>query len=314
MLALAGAAWIPSGHAYALDLVAAASTQAAAASLCVGAALLALGPRPAAALALIGGALALAPTLSGRSLSATGGTGGHEVVVAVLNIYPLNKSWETDLAAVLAREPDVLVIPEIPARMNRAIRWHGYLDASAYEHWRYRSDTPGYILSKHPITRIDPDDPETAIPPDEHGVRDLTCVVHHPDGEFVVALLHPLSPRGAARWRKGTERLERRLGALESLGSRTGLPIILGADLNASYAQHRARLVRSAGFAPSKPIWPIVSGTFPGSWPAPARLALDDIWRSGGIRVRSWSTLPSVGSDHLGVIARLALPGDRAGP
>jgi len=202
----------------------------------------------------------------------------------------------------------VLVIPEVPTNMNRAIRWHGYLDGTVYEHWRYRSDTPGYVLSKHPITRIDPGAPEIRFNPDEHGETDLTCIVHHPDGDFAVMLVHPLSPRSAARWREGTKRLEHRLEAIDTLRSQTGMPVVLGADLNASYAQHRARLVRDAGFMPAKPVWPIRAGTFPSSAPWALRVALDDVWISPGVRASSWSTLPTVGSDHAGVIARVALP------
>jgi len=302
------AAWIVSGSFYALDMVASGSAQIAAAAFAVGAMLIALRPRVLGAATVAAGVLALFPVVAGRALTVSDRPSAREAVVLVFNIYPRNTSWETDLGVMTARDPDVLVIPEIPTEMNRAIRWRGYLDGTTYEHWRYRPDTPGYILSKHPITRIDPEDPGTPIPRDEYGTHDLTCIVHHPDGDFVVSLIHPLSPRGAARWREGTERLGRRMDALGDLAARSGMPVILGADLNASYAQHRARLVRGAGFTPAKPLWPIRGGTFPRGSPALLRAAIDDLWVTPGVRAQSWSTVPSVGSDHKGVIARLALP------
>ena len=302
------AAWVLSAHLYLLDMIAAFSAQISLAAFGVGAALLAVRPRVLGGVTVAAAALAMVPVVSGRALTVSDRQSVREVVVVVFNMYPRNRSWGTDLRVMGARDPDVLVIPEIPTDMNRAIRWHGFLDGTTYEHWRYRFDTPGFILSKHPITRIDPEDPRTPIAPDEHGKTDLTCIVHHPDGDFVVSLVHPLSPRGAARWREGTERLGRRLAALEGLRLGSDMPVILGADLNASYAQHRARLVRDAGFTPAKPLWPIRGGTFPVGTPGVFRPAIDDVWVSPGVGVRSWSLLPSVGSDHMGVITRLGLP------
>jgi len=182
----------------------------------------------------------------------------------------------------------------------------GYLDDKAMRYWvkrRWREGevSPGLIVSRYPLELIEP------ASDDVMGEHQLLSVVDHPDKRFVVGLVHPFSPRSRDRWESGNLAVESHRGQIARAMEMTGLPVILGVDLNAGAAQVRGRSLRSAGLHASKPIWPIRSGSFPADKSPLVRLQLDDVWRSEGVWVESWEMVDVGGSDHRGVVVRLIL-------
>ena len=301
------ASWVVSGGVYVLDVAVGFLWVVVLGSAVVGLVLFGLKRWGAGLVCALGVGIGVWPLVAGRPMVVERGEIGDVVVtVGSLNMYPRNKSWRDDLDVLMRLGLDVVVIQEIPTEMNRVVSTEGYLDDTAMPYWvkrRWRRErvSPGLIVSRYPIELI-----ETAAD-DVMAEHQLMCVVDHPDKRFVVGLMHPLSPRSRDRWEAGNLAVESHCGQIARAMEMTGLPVILGVDLNAGAAQVRGRSMRSAGLHASKPIWPIRSGSFPADKGSVVRLQLDDVWRSEGVGVESWEMVDGGGSDHRGVVVRLIL-------
>jgi len=221
--------------------------------------------------------------------------------VITCNINPKSTFWDEDLDALLNLDADVIVLIEVPPELNRRIRRFGRLDGTRYPHWVHREwvdqeTSPGFILSRWPIERED-------TGPDPHIAQHvLYARVQTPTEEVMVGLVHPLSPRSSDRWRQGNAAVELQAIAIEQTLERSGLPLLMGADLNATPAQWRARMLRSSGARMSKPLIRF-GGSFPVGRGVPEvfKIQLDDVWYAGAVQPIAWEMIDLRGSDHRAV-------------
>lgn len=227
--------------------------------------------------------------------------------VVSLNINPENQ-WENDaLDRVMELDADVIVLIEVSPVLNRDIRRNGRLDTSAYPYWAHRKwvdleTSPCFILSRTPIDLINTaPDPITA----QHALHVRIQTTH---GAVAVGLLHPLSPRTRRRWMLGNGVTELQSELIKSTTEKTGLPMIIGADLNSAPAQFRSRALRAAGVHQSKPLLR-AGGSFPSGRDVPGMLMIqiDDIWSAGGIRPVAWDMIQVRGSDHHAIVVDFEL-------
>lgn len=138
----------------------------------------------------------------------------------------------------------------------------------------------------------------------------VVCLVHRPEelgGAFVLVATHPFSPRERERWAQGNRSIERVAARVRQLID-MGHQVVLGADLNAAPGSYRDSVLRREGaVVRSKPLlgqW----GSFPASWSF-ARIAIDDVWSSSGVRTRSWKTIRAPGSDHRAIMTIVSVTG-----
>jgi len=193
-----------------------------------------------------------------------------------------------------------VVVLELSPVMLRAIERRGALPDERYPHRVFRRWQQGRVsacalLSRWPASRVEPTGGEII---EEHA---LLALIEHRAGRFLAGGMHPPSPRTPGRWTMGNLiTVAQAELAAEASGP---APLVLGADLNATPAQKRARIMREHGLRMAKPLTR-VGGGFPsdGRVPEALRLHLDDVWRSGDIRPVAWSRLPVAGSDHDAVV------------
>ena len=233
-------------------------------------------------------------------------------MIGSINIYPRNESWDADMSTMMQLGLDVLVVQELPIELNRSVRMRGYLEGSSMPNWVHRAwvkdeVSPGFILSKHRLELIEPD------AGDAMGKRQLMCIVHHPEGAFVVGLMHPLSPRTVKKWHQGNEAVRAHAVQAGRVRELTGLPMIVGADLNSARGQYRSRALLGSVLSPSKPLMVFDGGSFPAGRPWLIQIQLDDIWKTADVGVVSWGMLDLTGSDHRAVIAGLSIDRGSAG-
>ncbi len=255
--------------------------------------------------------LALWPVVRGRTVSmpridfANKDTGVIRVITC--NINPRNEGWEEDLDALMGLDADAIVLIEVPVQLSLGTRRRGWLDGTTYPQWLHRSwvdeqTSPGFILSRWPMEQFDSG-------PDAHSIQHvLHARVRTPAGDVVVGLLHPLSPRSNARWRQGNAAVETQTAAAARTLADTGLPLVIGADLNSTPAQWRARRLYKSGLRMSKPLLR-VGGSFPAGRGVPEvmMIQLDDVWHAGAIRPIAWATIDLRGSDHRAVCVDFVL-------
>lgn len=227
------------------------------------------------------------------------------VRVVTANIHPQNERWREDLERLFSYSPDIVVLIETPPELWRGIVRRGELDQTD---WRYHerrawvSDiaSPCFVLSRWPMERLVFEDIEDAD-------RDvLIARVERPEGAFLVGAIHPHSPRNLARYRRGNRQIR---GTYDAIGEALAVnaePLVVGVDLNSGPAGWRAVQLRRAGLDISKPLMG-GGGSFPVGLPWLMRVQLDDVWRSEGVRVRAWSSVGELDSDHRAVVVDLML-------
>lgn len=306
VLALLCCGWVVGEWVYWVDLMSAFVVQGVVVCVVFGIGLLVFKRRRRGLVCLVAACVGLVPVVSGRGLGIVDAGIGEQVVrVGSLNMYPRNESWENDLATMMGLNLDVLVVQELPIEMSRRVRGllgeEGMLVGTGMPHWLHRAwvdeeVSPGFIISRYPLELIEPGDD------DVFGHHQLMCVVHHPEGDFVVGLMHPWSPRTSRRWREGNAVVRGHRGQVERVLEETGLAMIVGADMNSSRAQYRSRELRGSGLRPSKPMMVFEGGSFPVGVPGIMQIQIDDLWVSDGVGVTSWGMLEVAGSDHRAVV------------
>lgn len=238
---------------------------------------------------------------AGVELHAPPPPGSVRVVTA--NIHPQNERWREDLERLFSFEPDIVVLLETPPELWRGIVRRDELSGTAWAYHERRAwvddiASPCFVLSRWPLERL-------AFEGIEDAGRDvLIARVDRPEGAFLVGAIHPHSPRSLPRYRRGNRQLSGTYEAIARALEDRGLPLVMGVDLNSGPAGSRAVGLRRAGLGMSKPLLG-GGGSFPVGMPWMARVQLDDIWRSSGVRVRAWSSVGGLDSDHRAVVADL---------
>ncbi len=146
-----------------------------------------------------------------------------------------------------------------------------------------------------------------------------------PEGPFAVIAVHPRSPRNADRWATGNLVVEA-VGHVARRLQDEGLAVVVIADLNSTPSGYRSRLLnRLAGLRRAKPLlslattYPLPLGPRDDSQSGPRRrswgplgIAIDDALISPGVAVVGWSTLPKLESEHSPIVVDLRIPGGGA--
>jgi endonuclease/exonuclease/phosphatase (EEP) superfamily protein YafD len=257
-----------------------------------------------AAIALAAGGIALSAVPAAPRQRSADVIAPNETLVRVLhwNVRHNNRDPEPLIALLDEHQPDIVFLLETFGALHLALKRDERI-TQRYPH-RVVPKNVGKgmraILSTYPLRGG-----EGWEPPDR--AEGPTYAIAEIAGVYVgTAAFHPLSPRtpeNAARGRRDLQHVS------ETLSQRFGehTPLIAGADLNGSPTSARARLLHhSTGLRPSKPLLSF-AGTWPQSLASPLRVAIDDVWTRGPIRMLRWRTITGPGSDHAAVLVELAL-------
>lgn len=235
--------------------------------------------------------------------------GTESVRLLVYNSHTQSSDTDAKNAMLAASGADVAVVLEIWTGMMRS-----YMAGEGFRATHGYGKLPQYAMSGSPaiLSRF-------PVEPEESGLgrklgqvrRELWDhyyrieVVHAPSGSFVLIQAHARSPRRAARWAYGLDQL---LAVAEIVGrveAIAGLPVVVAGDFNSPPTSVRARAFADrSGLVRAKP-WHVVGGTFPAVVPDFLALAIDGVYASPGVRVKSWEMVGSAGSDHRGVVIEL---------
>lgn len=222
--------------------------------------------------------------------------GGPEASLIVFNVHTANGRFEAVEDYLLARAPDAVVLLEVSPRW-----WIG-LDRlrKAYPHAldEQRGDNFGIaVLSKTPLDEarfvlLSPIEVPSIVARLKVGGRPLTLVATHP--------VPPASAYLAAD-------RDTHLAALPGLVREQAGPVVLAGDLNATpWSPVFRKLLAETGLVDSRRGFG-VHATWPTAIPF-ARIPLDHVLVSPGVKVLSRSVGDPLGSDHAPVEVRLALP------
>ncbi len=242
-----------------------------------------------------------------------GGDPGKIVTVLTMNTLGVNQTPERVVELIAWSNADVVVLVECSWRLWTLIQ----NDDRLAEQLPYGSgpahpkEWSRVKLSKWPLRPIE-------LEKDEHWdvmkwnyLFRRSHIVERPGGEFILGAFVVRSPRSSERWEEGNEQLEENCSVVREYLAPLGLPIVMGVDLNATPSSSRTDMLRKqAGLFRCKP-WLLIRGTWPAQSPVWARVAIDDVVVSAGVRRTSWRTVErESGSDHVAVEVGLVLPAD----
>jgi endonuclease/exonuclease/phosphatase (EEP) superfamily protein YafD len=246
-----------------------------------------------AAAAVLSAAVAVAPPLrSGRTSSKTP-NGVDGMTLGQLNVHEANDRFPEVVAAALASHADVLSVQEVDGRWWKALET-GL--GQAYP-WRiHGSGERNYgiaLFSRLPL--------ENAEVVDLDGLPAVRAVVQVNEARVVVWAVHLRSPESAT----DLAQRNRQWHSLATLVQAEHGPLCLVGDLNTvpwdeGYEGFKQRTGMEGGGQDLIPTWPALAGS--------ALIPLDHILASGGCSVEQGRTFGIPGSDHLGLLARIALP------
>ncbi|MFF8970888.1 endonuclease/exonuclease/phosphatase family protein [Streptomyces sp. NPDC014995] len=221
-------------------------------------------------------------------------SGQHDLVVVQHNVSDQNTDPAGTARALADAGPDLIALQEL---VPPALPVYQKALAPGYPYHAVRG-TVG-LWSKHPLTDARPLDikPRGIVEPWSRGLR---TVVHTPHGEIAAYVAHLPSVRIrasglASSWRDESAGLLGRAVAAEQLRT-----VILLGDLNGT--------VDDRGLAPLTSRMNVAGRGFAFSFPAAFPLARIDQVMARSATVTHIRTLPTTGSDHLPVAARIALP------
>lgn len=298
-------AWVTGSVGYAVDLAAQFAGQAG--LLAAGLALWWLWRRRwgASGFALVGVLLAVLGIASGGRVWRVSPAA---VEASVVRVMIFNAHASDDEAAVrsllLDSGADVVGLLEGPAWLMEEFKAGGVWRERFGHYWVSAKADVGFkiVLTKWPQMDVVTGERGAWLTA-SGGMRQM--ILDRPEGEggpFAFTLIHPHSPRSAARWAQGNEHLT---GFIDRARAHVGprdLPHIAAGDLNATPTGSRSlRLWHELGLRRAKPVLR-ATGTWPASWVWPAQLAIDDVLVPRGARVVSWRAVGGTGSDHKAVV------------
>lgn len=231
------------------------------------------------------------PWLTASPAAPSGERAADALMVASANIQYRNPDARALVAWLRTEKVDVAVVLEVATAHVRE------LEALAdYPHRRIVTDEGPFgiaVLSRHPLA-------ELKVIEGAAGIPRIEAVVQLPRGRVRLTALHPMPPlRTEDHFTRN-----RTLRALAEAAAASTEPAILAGDLNATpWSSAFAGLAglglrRASGLAPT---WPAAAGGLMG-------IPIDHVLVSRQWRVVAGRTGPNLGSDHLPVLAALALP------
>ncbi len=265
------------------------------------------------AMTLIGSGYRLYPYfLSAQQKTAAG---SEKLTLLHCNLWGgRNRDRLSFLSLVQKEKPDLVAVCEVEDK------WHGLLSTSLKQAYPYCITFPHVggveLYSRYPL--------EGEVRLSERGHRPR-IFAHVHLGRQVVSLVvaHPPTPVGEASRLKARNR-EFEIYALECSKSRDeGLPYLVIGDLNCTpWSPYFRKLLREGALNDCgvgmglMPTWPntaaLTYGLLPGNIGTGAVLPIDHCLVSRDLTVLEKRVLGPVGSDHLPILVRLALPAGKS--
>ncbi len=216
------------------------------------------------------------------------------------NIWNRNPTTEAIAAMVNRKKPDIAVMLE--AFHGQGEPWVPALAG----HWPYRMDCSpancaNLILSRWPLTLLGQHSPWY----DAKGVPATLAVrVHHPAGDFTLVATHLAQPFDPVFQAQEGDWLARYLPTLPP-------PVLVTGDFNSApwsplvrKLEQRTGITRIARTGPTWPSGPLIFTGIP----------IDHILGGAGVSAANVRRLPPFGSDHLALLAEIALTPQAVGP
>lgn len=240
---------------------------------------------------------------------------GEKITLLHCNLWGgRNRDRVSFLALVEKEKPDLVAVCEVEKK------WHGLLSASLKPAYPYCITFPHIggveLYSRYPL------DGEVRLAERGHRPRIFANVRV---GRQLVSLVvaHPPTPVGEATRLKSRNR-EFEIYAGECCKSRNeGLPYLVIGDLNCTpWSPYFRKLLADGALKDSgagqglAPTWPntaaLTYGLLPGNFGTGAVLPIDHCLVSRDLTVLERRVLSPVGSDHLPILVKLALPAGRS--
>jgi endonuclease/exonuclease/phosphatase (EEP) superfamily protein YafD len=220
---------------------------------------------------------------------------GSALTVLAQNLWYLNEDLDHTAQAVLARDADVVVLTEYtPAAAD------AFHAAGLREQYRYRWEVEQSFGKGIAVASRLPFDPPQDLGLSGPGARLQLEVGADEVTLFAVHTNAPSSVWDLPRWQSD-------MAALIEQVDGAGPETIVAGDFNATSGHRRFRELLRRGDL--RDVQDVGGGGFANTWPAgswlPTVLRLDHILVGPGIGVESFTMLPDIGSDHLGVEAQL---------
>ena len=235
--------------------------------------------------------------LPGNAQDAAPGSARLRVMSA--NLYYDNGHAERLGAQIRAANPDVLVLVELSPLTLARVRSSGALDTYRYREVREREGAFGAaIFSRFPL--------RDAAAPMVGGAMSLRATVEVDENRrFVMYAVHTISPTSGAftsRWRQ-------QLTALRHEAQDATLPVLMAGDFNATRDHRPFRQLVDAGMRDAHDV---VGDGWQPTWSAravvvPPMLRIDHVLASPAFAVTGLDVGRDFGSDHLPLIADLAM-------
>ena len=231
-------------------------------------------------------------------------TGAHQVRVLSANLQYDNAAAARLGAQITKAHPDVVVLVEASPLTLGAVRTSGALAPYRYAVDRSAAGAFGYaVYSRYPLTGL------SAPLVGRQPLPRMTVTLG--DGQrFTLFAVHTIAPTSSERtgdWRAQFDRLTAEVRA-------SRLPVVLAGDFNATRDHRPYRRLLSSGLRDAHDVagrsW---SPTWPAGGTLPAVLRIDHVLASPAFAVTGYQRGGRDGSDHLPVIADLALRSPAAG-
>ena len=291
---------------YPLDLLAHFRLHLALLAAAAGVGSFVLGAPRAGLAAIVAAALGVAglgPALAPAQRAAAPGP-VREVAIALANVNFFNREKPAAARALLARDADLLLTLETPVEWRR--RAHGFTRRYPRVVNGGRWVTTGnWMWTDLPVLAGDMGPFSTERPSLVWARLDLGA-----EAALDVLGLHFRRPVFEAQ--------ETQLAGLEAAPPALGRPLVVLGDFNAApWSAAVGRVARRFGVEPVGGLrltWRSVKASALGPLGALLSLPIDHVLVSPGIGVRSIETFAIPGSDHRGVLVRLAVPVTPVGP
>ena len=244
----------------------------------------------------------VAPGAVGAAALPPRAEGAPPLRVMTANLLAPNRDTDRTVRQILDTRPDVLVVEELTPEWLDALASGGVTDLLPFGYVVPRDDCFGIgILSRHPLTGRDVIDLD--------GVPLLRATVDVGGGAVTVLAVHTLPPRTSEYARVWDHQMTVLAGLVER---ERGAVVVLG-DLNATaQARNYQRLVRGRLRGAHEDRGRGLATTWPnGLFPLPP-IRLDHVLVSRELAVRDVRELAPNGSDHVPVVADLAVLPERA--
>lgn len=224
-------------------------------------------------------------------------TADQAIAIMSANVLASNDDSARLLQAVADAEPDILFLQEVTAEWASALA--PLSPSYPYRVVEPRADNFGVaLLSKFPLEAA------AIIDSVPRGFPDVVATAIVGGTRLNIVALHTMPPIGAANY--GARNLH--LASIAELAARTPAPLVVVGDLNITmWANHYRRFEADSGLINARRGFGILP-----TWPTflpPAMIPIDHCFVSPDIGVLAFDTGPRIGSDHLPIVVRVALPG-----